>query len=245
MSERSQIIVLWWAIVFALIYGVAMLFLLHMVPPPSARMNADQIARWYADRHTDIRLGAVIASWSSGFMVPLTVVVAVQMARKEGGRKVWTLMTLCGGSLSSLFLVLPPVFWGVAAFTPQRAHQVTAIMHELGVLTLVTTDQFYIFMFVAIAVVCLQPTSVEHSPFPRWFGYATAWFTFTVEAGAIAFIPRVGPFSWRGVLVFWSPFGLFSVWFGVLAYLLLTNIRRQLAQANSADALTSASQPTG
>ena len=47
------------------------------------------------------------------------------------------------------------------------------------------------------------------------------------EAGAIAFMPRTGPFAWNGLLVFWSPLSLFGAWISVTAYLLLKAIRRQ------------------
>jgi hypothetical protein len=227
MSERSQSILVWWAIVFTVIYGLALAFLLDMVPPPTPKLSADQIAHWYAVRHTKIRVGAVIASWCSAFMVPLSIVIAAQMSRQERGRKVWSAMTVVGGGLMSIFLVLPPLFWGVAAFTPSRSHDVTAIMHELGMLTLTTTDQFYIFMWVAVVVICFLPTTVKYSPFPRWFGYFTAWIAFMFEAGAIAFMPRTGPFAWNGLLVFWSPLTLFGVWIAVMSYLLLHNLNLQ------------------
>jgi hypothetical protein len=198
-----------------------------MVPPPSAKLSAPEIAAWYAHRHDSVRIGAVIASWTGAFLVPITVVIAIQMTRQETGRKVWTLMTVCGGAMMSIFLVLPPLFWGVAAFTPARAPEVTALMHELGMLTLVTTDQYYIFMWVAIAVICLRSTTVAHSPFPRWYGYFTIWTALMFEAGAIAFLARTGPFAWNGLLVFWSPFALFGAWLAVTAYLLLKAIREQ------------------
>jgi len=58
-----------------------------MIPPPSPTQSAVQVAHWYAVRHTEIRIGAVIASWTSAFMVPLTIVIAVQMHRQEGGAR--------------------------------------------------------------------------------------------------------------------------------------------------------------
>jgi hypothetical protein len=140
-------------------------------------------------------------------------------------------MTISGGVMMSIFLVLPPLFWGVAAFTPHRDPQATALMHELGMLTLTTTDQYYVFMWVAIVVICFLPTSVTHSPFPRWFGYFTAWIALMFEAGAFAFLPRTGPFAWNGLLVFWSPLTLFGLWIGVMSYLLLTNLKRQREEA--------------
>jgi len=231
VSERSQRIIIWWAIAFAAIYGVALRFLLDMMPPPTPRLSANEIAQFYAERHDEIRIGAVIASWTSAFMLPLAVVIAIQMARQEVGRKVWSLMTICGGAMMSIFLVLPPLFWGVAAYTPTRSPEVTSLMHELGMLTLTTTDQYYIFMWVAIVVICLMPTSITHSPFPRWFGYFTAWTGFMFEAGAFAFIPRSGPFAWHGLLVFWSPLTLFGAWIGVMSYLLFKALRGQQEEA--------------
>jgi hypothetical protein len=234
MSERSQRVLVWWAVIFAVIYGIALWLLLDMVPPPTAKLDATQIAHWYAVRHTKIRVGAVIASWTSAFMVPLAIVVAAQIERQEKGSKVWTWMTISGGGLMSIFLVLPPLFWGVAAFTPTRAPQITAIMHELGMLTLTTTDQYYVFMWVAIVVISLTPSAAKHSPFPRWFGYFTAWTAIMFEAGAFAFLPRTGPFAWNGLLVFWVPLTLFGAWIAVMSYLLLGALKQQRLQTDPA-----------
>ena len=161
MSERKQQILLGWALVFLTIYGLALLLLFRMMPPPSATWTAQRIAKFYTQHSTPTRVGAVVASWTSGFEVPLVVVLGIQLARHEDGKPVWAIASVCAGIVSSLFLVLPPIFWGVAAFTPQRAPEITAAMHELGVLTLMTTTQYFIFMFVAVIVICLTPKGRE------------------------------------------------------------------------------------
>lgn len=94
-------------------------------------------------------------------------------------------------------------------------------------LTFVTTDQYYIFMWVAIAVVALIPNNVVHTPFPRWFGYYTAWTALMFEAGAIAFLTPSGPFSWNGLLAFWSPVVTFFAWIVVMAILMFRAIAAQ------------------
>lgn len=227
MSNRAQRILIWWAVAFMAIYVLALAFLFDMVPPPRATMSAQQIADWYAHRHTRIRLGAAIASWTSAFVLPLTVVVAVQLARLEGGRRVWSIVAGASGVMTSIFLVLPPLFWGVAAFTPSRDPQATAMMHELGMLTFVAVVPYFLFMWVAVAVFCFRTPTLPHSPFPRWFGYFTAWVTLMFEAGPIAFLTRTGPFAWNGVLVFWVPFSLIVAWVCAMVYLLLAAIKRQ------------------
>jgi hypothetical protein len=118
-------------------------------------------------------------------------------------------------------------FLGRRGVRPDAGPEITAIMHELAMLTFVTTDQYYIFMWVAIAVIALIPNTVVHTPFPRWFGYYTAWTALMFEAGAIAFVTRSGPFAWNGLLAFWSPVVTFFAWMIVMAVLLFKAIALQ------------------
>ena len=190
ISERSQTVIVWWALAFAGIYGIALVFCLHMVPPPGATKSAADIAGWYAARATEIKLGATVTAYCGAFALPLWAVIAVQIARQEKGRPIWALIAALGGALLSLMLVLPPLFWGVAAFTAGRSPEVTSLMHELGVLTLVTPVQYNPFAFVPIIVVCFLPQTAARSPFPRWYGYFTAWAALMFEAGPLAFDTR-------------------------------------------------------
>lgn len=231
MSERSQIAIVWWSLLLATIYGLALGFLLHMIGPPSATWSAQQVAQFYLENRISVRIGATIASWTSMFMLPLWAVIAAQIRRQETGTPIWTIMAATGGSLMGLFLALPPLFFGVAAFTPTRAPEITATMHELGLLTLVTTDQVYIFNWVAVAVICLAPQCARYSPFPRWFGYFTAFTGIAFEVGAFAFNFRSGPFSWNGLVVFWMPLTLFGLWILVTSALLLKSLKAQRLDA--------------
>lgn len=229
----------------AVVYVIALRFLLQMFPPPTATWSSLQVAQFYAEHSTEIKLGATIGGWTGAFWLPFVIVITVQMYRHErGGLPVWSLLTCVSGSLMSIFLVLCPLFWGVAAFTPGRPPEVTTLMHELGVLSFVTTDQYVIFIWVGIAVTCLIPNTVVHTPFPRWFGYFTAWTAMMFEAGAVAFLVRTGPFAWNGLLAFWSPIILFSIWFAIAATLLLKALNKQVQDRPSEGMSTSAPTPS-
>lgn len=239
MSERAQKIMLWWALIFMVIYGFTLGLLMKMVPPPPATLTPIEIASFYATNGLSIKLGAAIASWTSGFTVPLSVVIAVQMARLEKGVPIWSILQFAGGILMGLFLVLPPLFWGVAAFTPDRMPEVTALMHQLGMLTLTTTDQFYIFQMVAIGYVSLTQKVDPKSPFPRWLGYFTIWAALIFEVGALSFLFKLGPFSWNGLFVFWFPFVIFGIWVVVMSISMLQAIKRQQGQGRPPEAAMS------
>lgn len=231
MTERAQRILIWWTMSFMVIFGFTYYFLIGMLPLPPATWTPDQIAGFYTENAFKIRLGAMILSWTSAFAVPLAVVMAVQMARLEKGVPVWSILQFAGGIMMSIFLVLPPIFWGIAAFNPGRDPQVTAGIHEIANLILVTTDQYFIFQMVAIAVVSLTQKVDIHSPFPRWIGYFTIWAALMFELGAIAFLPKTGPFAWNGLFVFWFPLCIFGAWISVMSWACLKAIKRQETDA--------------
>lgn len=228
MSERGQRILVWWGLIMMFIYGFTLWLGFDMVGPPSPKLTPEQVAAFYQTDNFAKRIAAMITSWTSAFAVAIQIVASIQVARYEKGTPVWGIASLSGGILMSIFLVLPPLFWGVAAYSPDRDPQATTLMHELGMLTLTTTDQFYIFNMVAIVIVSLR-TEVHDalSPFPRWFGWFTLWAAVAFEVGAFAFLPKSGPFSWNGIVVFWMPFCVYGAWITVLCMQLLKALRNQ------------------
>lgn len=228
ISIPAQRALIWWALAMLVTFMICIIFLIKMVPLPPATLNAQQVAEIYQANSTNIRIGAVICSWTAGFMVPLALVISVQMARIEEGLPIWSILQFAGGCLMSMFLVFPPLIWGVAAFSPDRPAEITLAIHELANLTLVTTDQYFIFQFVAIVVAALGFKRHETlSAFPRWFGYYTLWTAFMFEIGAFGFLPRTGPFAWNGLFVFWIPLSIFGLWFAITGGLLLGALKRQ------------------
>lgn len=232
-SLTSQRAILWWGVALAVIYGISFVFLLQQAPLKNPQWSPEQIQQWYVDNQTKIKWGAVICSWTGCFMMPFWAVFAAQMSRVEPGRwKVWSALSLASGTLMSIYLALPPMFWGVAAYTaPRKDPEVTSLMHELASLTMTTTDQAYIFGWIAVTVIALRPATqkVKNNPFPRWWAYGSLWITFMFEAGAFAFLPRTGPFAWNGLLVFWSPFVLFTIWIVIQSNLTFKAIAAQKA----------------
>ncbi|HEX5786108.1 MAG TPA: hypothetical protein VFY35_15370 [Burkholderiaceae bacterium] len=229
MGTRAQAILIWWGLIFMYIFGFALWGLLHMMPPPPATWSAEQVAQFYLTNASDIKLGAMVAGWTSGFMIPIASVIGLQIARLESGLRPWGVVAVGSGVTMAIPLILPPLFWGVAAYTPTRAPEITAIMHELGTLTLVTTDQWYIFMMVALGVVSLSHKGPvgPSNPFPRWMGYFTLWAAVAFEVGAVAFVTKSGPWAWNGVIVYWMPLTVFGAWVTAVSFTMLRALKHQ------------------
>jgi hypothetical protein len=220
VSKRSQQALLWWGIGFTALYVLSVAVFIGVVPPQPPNWSAERVAEYYSDHQGRILLGAVLASFSGAFMVPLGVVAAFQSARLEPGRPVWSVFMAVGGTFTSIFLVIPTVCFGVAAYRPDRDPDVTALMHDAAYLALFSTVQFYIFFGVSIAIACLRGEDAADSPFPRIFGYFTIWCTFMFEIGGVCFLAKHGPFAWNGLFIFWIPFFFFFTWLTMLCVLL-------------------------
>lgn len=226
-SARTQKIMIFWAMSFLTLYGISMIFLLKMFPLPPANLTASEVTTFYVNNQSSVLLGAAISSWCAGFMVPLSVVVACQMARLEKGVPLWSILQLAGGCLMSIFLVLPPMLWGLAAFNVDRHPDVTQMLHDLGNLSFITTDQYYVFMLIPIAIVSLTQKIDTYSPFPRWLGFYTIWTVVLVEVGVVGYLFKTGPFAWNGLFVYWLPMFAFFSWLNMLVVLLFRAINRQ------------------
>jgi hypothetical protein len=170
-----------------------------------------------------------VCGWTSAFFVPLTAVVAAQIRRHEDGYPIWSQLTLISGGLTAIFLVLPPIAFGACAYTADRSADATAVMHQFGLLMLVTTDMWYVFMWAALIVVSFRPNGVADPAFPRWYGYLCIFSMTVFEFGVVAFLVRTGPFAWNGAVVWWAVFGIFFLWIIVTGALLLQALKRQIA----------------
>ena len=227
MSARGQKAVIVWTLAFTVIFALAWVFLLKMAPPPPPTLTPEEMAAFFQENSFSIRLGAMVASWVAAPMVPFACVIAIQLYRLETGRPIWTVLALSGGITMSMFLVFPPILWGVIAFSPDRTPELTMMLMEVASLTLVTTDQYYIFWMIAITVVILRYPADELLPFPRWYAWYNLWVAIAFEVGAISFMTKTGPFAWNGVIVFWMPFVLFFTWIPITCWLMWQGLNRQ------------------
>lgn len=121
---------------------------------------------------------------------------------------------------------VPLVGWGVAAYSPDRPIEITNAIHEYTTLLFVTCCQFFTFLFIPLVVISLT-TNGKNSPFPRWYGYFSFWAWLIMEAGALPFLFKGGPFAWDGLVPFWIPVGVFVTWFFTTLSMLRKAILRQ------------------
>lgn len=227
-SIGAQRLFVWMAIAGALFFAFAWIALMRFFPPPPADLPADQVAALYSADNIRFKVGVILALISGGFLVPISIVISVQMARLEKGIPVWAILQGLTGAIGSAFIWLPVVGWAVAAFTPERAPELTVIFHEFGWLMFITPLSLFPMQLLGIIYLAFTKDEPDNvSAFPRWLGYLTAWQLVQSFGGPMAVLFKTGIFSWNGLLPFWLPLGLFSVWYAAICWTLLRALRHQ------------------
>lgn len=99
-----------------------------------------------------------------------------------------------GGIVSSVFLFVPSIFWGITAFRPERDPALTLLLNDARWLLLITAVPPFVLQTVPVAVATL--TCRAPAPLlPRWFAYVTLWVDLLILPGMLAFYLRSGPFA--------------------------------------------------
>lgn len=227
-SIRTQRFLLLLSWVMIVLFGVGYVGLMGFVPPPPATLPADQVAAIYRDHNIQIRVGVIVGIIAAGFLLPLSLVISIQMARLEKGVPIWALMQGLAGALVTTILWLPMLIWGVAAFSAERAPELTLLMHEFGWLTFITPVSMFPLQLLGIAVVAFAKAEDDrYSAFPRWIGYLALLTGAESLAAPMALLFKTGIFSWSGLLPFWLLLSLFFIWMVAISYTILRSLRHQ------------------
>jgi hypothetical protein len=201
---------------------IALLFLARFIPPHHPDWGPNQIAQLYADNTVGIRAGMVLLLIGGVLYQPWVSIIAVQMKRIEGPQSVLTYVQLGLGTLFVLLFVLAAIFWQTAAFRPLEDPSLTQRFNDLGWFMFLISVPILTVQGLALSLVIFRDTGGVL--FPRWFAWFNIWAQLMFEPGT--FIPffKSGPVAWNGILSFWIPAAVYTVWMCLLTALLLKAI---------------------
>jgi hypothetical protein len=231
-NARAELVCAWVCAICLAFTAVGFFVVSGFVPPPRADLSATEIARFYADNAGRIRAGIVITFLSWTGWGTLVAGLSSQMLRIPGRPIALSILQAIGGAVGLVFLLLPTIILGIAAFRPQRSPDTTQALHDLGWIVAFMPIVPFVLQGVAIAFAVLQDTGPE--PFyPRWFAYANIWACVLFVPGGVLLFFKTGPLAYNGLFVFWIPFIIFGAWILLLAWAVRGAALRDLAAARA------------
>jgi hypothetical protein len=207
-------------------------------PPPAEDLKANEIAAYFADNETRLRIGMVLMAAGAPLYYAWSVTLSRIIGRIEGPMGPLSSVELLGGLLTGLVTMVPATIWLTATFRVEaRSAETIQLMYDFGWIFFDITFMCSVMQSVALGIAILRDRRGEPL-FPRW----TAWVAFLTAATylPLTLLPffRTGPFAWDGLLNFWAVFVMFFVLIAVItpyAYKALRTLESEdLTQVNTA-----------
>lgn len=222
MNASYQRVCAWAGPFCAFLWIIALLFLARFLPPHNPLDGPDAIAYIYAANTTGIRWGMVALLIGGVLYQPWVSVIAVQMKRIEGAQSPLTYVQFGLGTLFVLLFVLAAIFWQTAAFRPLEDPSLTQRFNDLGWFMFLISVPVLTVQGLALSLVIFQDS--EAVLFPRWFAWFNIWAQIIFLPGTVIPLFKSGPLAWNGIIAFWIPAAVYTVWMCLLTWLLLRAI---------------------
>ncbi|MGR8948077.1 MAG: hypothetical protein ACU84Q_08525 [Gammaproteobacteria bacterium] len=231
MNSNLQVVAAYCGIAFVAFLTLGLWTVAGMFPPTAPALGPEEVAAIYQAGAGQLRLGLLIGMISAAFTIPWIALIAIYMARAEGGRFPILSITQCvAGAVTVVILLFPFVFWTVAAYRPERSPELIQLFSDLGWMLIVMTFGPFFVQLVSIGLAILLDRNAQPI-FPRWTAYFNIWVAVLFIPGALITFFESGPFAWNGILAFWLPLAVFFGWYFVMFAVLLKVIKEQEAVA--------------
>ena len=248
-NTRAQLCCVWLGgPTFLVLYGIFFWGVAGWIPPSPPSWSAAQIAGFYAEHRMSIRVGQLGGLIASTLLFPFWAVITGHIARIEGVHRgkppVLALMQFGGAVLLQVFFALCSMLWIVATYRPELDAATVRVLHDAGWLIFVMVFPAFVMQMLCIGIAAF----IDESPdpiWPRWAGYLNVWVGIGGMGGGLAVFFKVGPFAWNGVIGFYIPISVFTIWLLSMTYLMHTGIVRNArrAYAVEGDELRAADTP--
>ena len=211
MLPRTAIAGVWSGLAFILCYLAGLWLLADFVPAHQPSSNADEIVQAYRDNGNGIKTGMIFVMFASSFYLVWTVMWSNIIKQMEKGADFLSGCQLIGGVASSMFFILPALFWQVAAYRVDYSPETVLMLNDIGWILTVTPVPPFLVQFVPVGIAVLLDKS-GRPLLPRWFGFVTLWACVLYTPAVIAYFFKDGPFAWDGLFSFWIPLTVFVIW---------------------------------
>lgn len=223
-DRGAQLGCIWTGPLATVLALLGMVFISGFIPATSPAASGQEIASFYAENVTGIRIGMVVSMIAFSLFVPFGIAIALQTQRIEQV-PVMSWIQIASVAIAALEGVMSCVIWLAAAFRPDVLDpDMTRMLHDLGwICFLVDVPPFSIWIG-AIGIAILRDENATPL-FARWVGYFNLWVAVLILPALLVPFFKTGPFAYNGLLALYLPFGAFFIWMVVMTLALFRAVK--------------------
>ncbi|MDT7621968.1 MAG: hypothetical protein QOD96_5874 [Pseudonocardiales bacterium] len=226
MNARAQQACVLSGLVLVVLFYLGFWVISGFLIPLPPNSSADVVAQMFARDRNRIRIGLLVTMFGAAMLVPWSAALFVQLRRGEGRFSPLPYVQMLCGTLFSLEFIYLIMFWQVAAFREDTPPRTIQTLYDMGWIPFVGLTSTAVVM--ALALGCSMLGDHHESPvYPRWAGYFNVWVAFMFTPGTLCVFFKDGPFAYNGVLAWYLPVAVFSIWLPLNTVLTLRAIKDQ------------------
>lgn len=224
---------LWSSWIFAILTVVGWLGIAHFYVPAPADLGLEATKVWFTETYrTGILVGCSIFYIACCFLVISSVQFGFMLAKIEGKRPLWSIVTVVSGVFISLIIFTNSCAWMVAAYRPEFGADVIQSWSDWAWFAFLLGWAYLALEMIATALVDLADKR-DKPMVPRWFSWATIAGAFgLIGAGGIVFF-KSGPFAYHGLMAFYVPMGIWGIYLVVTAWFMYKELDREALEART------------
>lgn len=228
LDEQALLFCAWCGPIFAVVYFGG-LILAGQFPVFSPSLSAEEVANFYQTNTNWHRVGQVLAFLGATFYLPFQAVMSSQIRRMEGSSPINTYVQLSGGiATACINFIIPQLFLITALFRPERAPEITQMLHDFAWITMLIILNTNCVQYFAIVRAVIKDNELNAEPiFPRWIIYINYLTGLSFFIDVLVAFYRTGPFAWNGLICLYIPATIWVAWIFAMTNVLIKAIRRQ------------------
>lgn len=207
MSRGTQLVCAWCGPATVIVAFIGWLIAGVLPFPLGSSSTTAEVVGFYSGGPRVIA-GLVIAGIGVSLVVPLIALIGYRMLRMDRRNPLLALIQLVAGAGTGVLLLLPMLLMTVIAFRPDRNPEITVTLNDIAWLLFITPIVPFIIQNIAIGVAILRD---DNRTVPRWVGYLNFWIAASFLPDPLAFFFHSGPFSWRGIFIFWLALTTYAI----------------------------------
>ncbi len=152
INTRLQLLCVWAGPVFLVLYAIFFWGVAGYIPPLDPTADPGEVAAFYDENRTDIRIGQLGAMVASVLLFPFFAVISMQIARIERGMPVLAAIQFGAAVLLLVFFTVCSMLWVAATFRPELGASTVRVLHDTAWLMFVMVFPGYTLQMICQAI---------------------------------------------------------------------------------------------
>lgn len=186
------------------------------LPLPIGPGDEQEVARFFLDNSTRVKVGFLIGSVGVVLMIPQLALISLHLRRMEPtGMPLLAVIQVISATVTVVINMFPHLIFALAAFRSDRDPGDVVLLCDLAWLLLFCGITPFIVQNLAVGIAILRDPAAL---MPRWVAYLSFFVAFSFLPDPLAYFFKTGPFAWNGIFVFWLALTTYCVFLLVMSW---------------------------